>query len=153
NESLRGNCQQTWARHFLELAMSATRLSDINRLFANVTVIDFNYDRVFEHYIYWALQQEIGISPDTAAECVSSLKVLRPYGSIGPLDWQNRDGTEFGGEGLDPFLCQTKLEPIPKKPRAKIFATSSLPLMLREQSSSLDSVTTSKISMFFRLLA
>jgi hypothetical protein len=26
------------------------------------------------------------------------LKVLRPYGSIGPLDWQDSPGTAFGGE-------------------------------------------------------
>jgi hypothetical protein len=37
------------------------------------------------------------------------LKVLRPYGSIGPLDWQNRDGTEFGGEGLDLFSVSNQI--------------------------------------------
>jgi hypothetical protein len=94
-------CNKAWAPHFLGLALSATKLADIKTLFANVTVIDFNYDRVLTEYLYWALQRDLGIPKQVAAECVSSLKVLRPYGCIGPLDWQDSSGTAFGGEATD----------------------------------------------------
>jgi hypothetical protein len=92
DEGLKGNCQNTWARCFLELALSDTKRSEIKNLFAHVCVIDFNYDRILQQYLYWALQQDIGLPKDEAAECVSALKVLRPYGFIGPLDWQSPDG-------------------------------------------------------------
>jgi hypothetical protein len=56
----------------------------------------FNYDRTVEHYLYWALQQ-LGISTTEAAEGVARLKIIRPYGSIGQLEWQGRSGLSFGG--------------------------------------------------------
>jgi hypothetical protein len=98
NESLKASCRETWARHFLELALSTTKLTDIKRLFANLTVIDFNYDRILEQHIYLTLQREIDVPQEVAGECLSSLRVLRPYGSIGPLDWQNASGIALGGE-------------------------------------------------------
>ena len=98
NPGMINNCRETWASHFLGLALSATKLSDIKRLFANVTIVDFNYDRVLQQYLHWALRQDLRVPKEVVAECVSSLKVLRPYGSIGPLDWQEAGGTAFGGE-------------------------------------------------------
>jgi hypothetical protein len=61
-----------------------------------VTVIDFNYDRVLAQYLYWALQHNLGIPNGLAAECVKSLKILHPYGSLGKLDWEEQNGLPFG---------------------------------------------------------
>jgi hypothetical protein len=56
------NCDRTWARGFLQLALGETKTSEIDRLFANATVIDFKYDRVLQQYLYWSLQVNLGIS-------------------------------------------------------------------------------------------
>jgi hypothetical protein len=65
--------------------------------FANVTLINFNYDRTVEQYLYWALQQYGRVSAGESANAVTSLKQIRPYGSIGNLPWQENPGPPFGG--------------------------------------------------------
>jgi len=47
--------------------------------------------------VYWALQQYGRLSTDVAAKAVTSLKQIRPYGSIGNLPWQENPGPPFGG--------------------------------------------------------
>ncbi len=79
----------SWARLFLRIALSASRRQEIPKLFASVSVIDFNYDRVFPQYLYWALQHNLQIPADVASGCVNGLKVFHPYGSLGQLEWQS----------------------------------------------------------------
>ncbi len=42
--------------------------------FANLTLINFNYDRTVEQYLYWALQQYGRVPEDVAAKSVASLR-------------------------------------------------------------------------------
>jgi hypothetical protein len=93
-----GGTNNSWANYFLRLALSASRKHELATLFSNVTVIDFNYDRVLPQYLYWALQRNLEISQDQAAQCVNSLKILHPYyGSLGLLEWQSgTDCQPFG---------------------------------------------------------
>jgi len=88
---------ETWASEFLGLALSGSQRPNLSKLSANVTVIDFNYDRVLPQYLYWALQHNLGASQDAAAECVKNLKILHPYGSLGKLEWEaGKDVLPFG---------------------------------------------------------
>jgi hypothetical protein len=92
-----GDTNNTWAYSFLRLALSTSRRDELPKLFANLTVIDFNYDRILPQYLYWALQRNLEIPPDIAAECVNNLKFLNPYGSLGKLEWQSKtDCMPFG---------------------------------------------------------
>jgi hypothetical protein len=89
--------QSGWIWPFLSMTLG----SDLTReqaeqAFANVTLINFNYDRTVEQYLYWALQQYGRVSADVAANAVTSLKQIRPYGSIGNLPWQENPGPPFG---------------------------------------------------------
>lgn len=94
-----------WIAEFLSMAVAGVRRSDLNTAFKNVTFINFNYDRAIEQFLFTALQQRLGASADESADIVSSLTIIRPYGSLGPLDWQDsKNGTAFGYTGnLDPF--------------------------------------------------
>jgi hypothetical protein len=95
-------CDISWAGQFLDLAMSGRKLSDIDNLFKSVTVIDFNYDRVLPQYIHSALQRSFKLSSEEASKCVDGLTIYHPYGSIGPLDWEEADkGVEFGASTPD----------------------------------------------------
>ena len=87
----------TWLSSFVSMALSALERDEADKAFEQVTIINFNYDRTIEHYLYWALQQLAAVPPDKAAECVARLKIIRPYGSIGKLEWQGQAGVSFGG--------------------------------------------------------
>jgi len=79
------------------MALSGLEQRAVSRAFENITIINFNYDRTIETYLYSALQRRGGISSEEAKQCVTGLKVIRPYGSIGKLDWQEQAGIPYGG--------------------------------------------------------
>jgi hypothetical protein len=86
----------TWLNHFFSLAMSSIRKEGIKDIFEKVTFINFNYDRVLEQYLYWALQKRALVEADMAASIVQNLNVIRPYGQIGPYGEINQQGLSFG---------------------------------------------------------
>ena len=63
-----------------------------------MTTINFNYDRTIEHFLLARLQSKFGLNTDEAEGAISTLKIIRPYGSVGPLPWQDTDGVSFGAE-------------------------------------------------------
>jgi hypothetical protein len=93
---------QTWARYFLRIALAGVRSEDFETYFSKVTVIDFNYDRVLKQYLYDALQRLYGLAPGDAALCLKQLNVIRPYGSLGALDWEGvTPHLAFGDQNID----------------------------------------------------
>jgi hypothetical protein len=88
NPSQLVHCEASWAHHFLGMVVSTTRRVDFQTFFDNLTVIDFNYDRVLPQYLFMSLQRDFGLSTVQAIESVSRLKILHPYGSLGLLEWQ-----------------------------------------------------------------
>ncbi len=86
----------TWLPHFLSMLVSSLRREQTQELFRNVTLINFNYDRTIEHFLYSRLQTNFGYTATEAIDAVSTLKMIRPYGSIGTLPWQARGGIPFG---------------------------------------------------------
>jgi hypothetical protein len=92
-----------WLWSFLSMTLGSDLTREqADQAFTNVTLINFNYDRTVEQYLYWGLQQYGRVSAGVAAKAVDSLKQIRPYGSIGNLPWQENPGPPFGGsEGGD----------------------------------------------------
>lgn len=86
----------TWLPNFLSMIMAESKKDEAAVAFRHLTIINFNYDRTIEHYIYSALQRNFGLEEDRAREIVTNLKVLRPYGTVGPLPSQS-------GENPIPF--------------------------------------------------
>lgn len=92
-----------WLFEFFGMAISGLSKSEIGSAFNNVSIINFNYDRCIEHYIYHALVERAGIDESRAQEIVARINIVRPYGTVGGLRWM-KDGIEFGANRFgDPF--------------------------------------------------
>jgi hypothetical protein len=97
--------QQSWfvaLNRFLTEGVSKTGL---DKLFANVTFIVFNYDRCLETFLFYSLQRYYGISASRSAELLGMATFLHPYGTVGDLPWQRtsksiRFGQEIDANGL-----------------------------------------------------
>jgi hypothetical protein len=84
----------TFAELF-RLIIGNVNVADISEAFSRVAFVNFNYDRCLEQFFFTALMQYSGLDTAEAAKHVSGLKVLHPYGWIGPLSWMT--GDEFHG--------------------------------------------------------
>ncbi|MBW8034688.1 MAG: hypothetical protein FVQ79_03275 [Planctomycetes bacterium] len=55
----------------------------------NLSVITFNYDRSFEHYLFTVLKNTYKKTDEECAEKMKSIPVVHLHGSLGKLDWQD----------------------------------------------------------------
>jgi hypothetical protein len=95
---------EAWLKTFLSISLAASDRESAITAFDNVTFVNFNYDRTIEQYLYWGLQQRAGVSQEVAASAVARLKMIRPYGSIGKLDFAGGHEVAFGDDaGRDIF--------------------------------------------------
>ena len=92
------NYEQTWLPSFLSMAMGSLKKEQAREAFRNVTIINFNYDRTIEHFLVSRLRTNFNLDSNEASGVISNLKMVRPYGSIGPLPWRERGGVPFGAE-------------------------------------------------------
>lgn len=70
----------------------------INRMelaFSRVKVINFNYDRCFEHFMINAIMDYSGVRRAQAVEIVKQATILHPYGSLGDPSAKARFGQEL----------------------------------------------------------
>lgn len=89
----------TWLSEFLSMALSFARRDDVRNIFSNVSIINFNYDRVVEQFLSRQLHERAGLSESEGYVVASHLKIIRPYGSLGKLPWQtDNDAVPFGHE-------------------------------------------------------
>lgn len=91
-----GSFSDSWLGRFFKLAISGLKKSEAAKSFSNTTIINFNYDRSLEEYLFQSLQRTADYSVDEARLAISTLNIIRPYGSLGLLDWQNGRGTRYG---------------------------------------------------------
>ncbi len=90
----------TWLHGFFSLAKRDLKREDVARLFSATTIINFNYDRSVEQYLFQALQQRGPFSEDQARELTNSLDIIRPYGYLGSL-WGDAPMPFGGAKGAD----------------------------------------------------
>lgn len=55
-----------------------------------VSVITFNYDRSFEHFLFTALKNSYGESDDNCTEVLNKIKIIHVHGQLGCLPWQSK---------------------------------------------------------------
>jgi hypothetical protein len=95
--------QGAWYPEFSRVVTEGVARSELEDIFSNVSIISFNYDRCFEHFIYHALQTYYGVTEDESKEAIKKLKIFHPYGQIGKLPWQ--EGSlpihKFGDERIN----------------------------------------------------
>jgi hypothetical protein len=97
----------TWLPEFLSMAASGVTKEEMPHIFRNIIFINFTYDRVLEHYFFWALQQYALLSPEQVTDIINRMQVIRPYGTVG-IHWGgDGGGLKFGRQGgLDESLFQ-----------------------------------------------
>lgn len=89
----------TWFIEFFRLLTENCGLNELANRLSSVRIVVFNYDRCVEHYLYHSLQTVYRMGPEQAAHLVNGLEIYHPYGTVGTLPWQGKEGSvEFGGE-------------------------------------------------------
>ncbi|MER8704945.1 hypothetical protein NKH49_05095 [Mesorhizobium sp. M1088] len=81
----------SWHNRFASLLFDSTYEELVERL-KKLTVIIFNYDRCFEHFLYHAIKTHYGTSSKEAAYLVNSMAIYHPYGTVGKLPWMGETG-------------------------------------------------------------
>ncbi|HEY1473845.1 MAG TPA: hypothetical protein VGF53_07150 [Pseudolabrys sp.] len=90
--------RRTWLRDFLHVLQNAIVAKDnLDSIFENLTIVNFNYDRCIEHFLYQVLQELYLIPKEKAIELIGRLNIYHPYGQVAPLPWQHSNGLFFGG--------------------------------------------------------
>ena len=69
-----------------------------------VSFITFNYDRILEHFLFNAVQNNYGKSDAECAAVLKQIPIVHVHGCLGPLPWQ-----EVGGR---PYVPPGKLEDV-----------------------------------------
>lgn len=73
----------SWLLKLYRLISAKVSADSVCSIFDNLTIINFNYDRCVEQFLIGALEVNYRIDNRMASKIVRSLKIIRPYGSIG----------------------------------------------------------------------
>jgi hypothetical protein len=91
----------TWYKWFWRLLCDECTSDRLAARGQTVTFVVFNYDRCIEQFLLFAARAYYAMDDKTAAQAVSTIRVLHPYGVIAPLPWQNnREAVEYGTEAV-----------------------------------------------------
>jgi hypothetical protein len=89
--------ESTWIASFFKMMTSEVQSDNVQNSVANLSVISFNYDRCFEHFLRFAFQNYYRIDNSAAETLARNLPVMHPYGQVGNLPWQaNEPVIHFG---------------------------------------------------------
>ncbi len=99
--------EKSWYFSLTQLLTENIRASQINSIFDNLEIINFNYDRCLEHYLPISLASYYGLKPEAFREIIQGLTIHRPYGVAGRLPWQNGSAPSVDfGEGSPKELAE-----------------------------------------------
>ncbi|HEX6783162.1 MAG TPA: hypothetical protein VF098_00705 [Sphingomicrobium sp.] len=96
--------RNTWLGGLAQLLVQDLTRSQAERIFDNLAIISFNYDRSIRRFLPFALSSQFGISTGESQEISKQLRIFYPYGSLGPLPWEASEGTEFGDADHAPLI-------------------------------------------------
>ena len=85
----------SWLEKLFTLIIKGTKKNSYKTSLDKLVIVNFNYDRCIECYLYNAIKIVFQLDGDEAWKVVSSIKVVRPYGSIGNM--KGHDAVPFGG--------------------------------------------------------
>jgi len=104
-----GDLAGTWFSEFVKILTEDVPKSEFESLFTNVSFINFNYDRCLEHYLLQALSNYYDLEEQKIIATMKTLKVLRPYGSVGMLPWQSNNPNWTVSFGSDEYSTDNDL--------------------------------------------
>lgn len=98
-----GKTYKSWLSDFFSVLQDGViEAKNLDKIFDNLTIINFNYDRCVEHFLFYVMQR---LYPSKGERYVTELinaklKILHPYGVVGNLPWQCKtNAVHFGGAG------------------------------------------------------
>lgn len=87
----------TWYVGFFQMLTENVARADVADVFANVSIVTFNYDRCIERFLVQALTEYYEIEELESQRIIGKLTIHHPYGMVGALPWQDRqNGVAFG---------------------------------------------------------
>jgi hypothetical protein len=94
---------ESWLVDFLDVLQAGVIASENPYdVFKNLTIINFNYDRCIEQFLFFALRDLFCIDSSEAAELMRTLRIYHPYGVVGSLEWQpGNPSIRFGASYSD----------------------------------------------------
>jgi hypothetical protein len=95
----RKKVEQSWLSDLLYLMQDQIVASEnLDRIFDNLCIVNFNYDRCVEHFLFYALQHLYQINKSRATQLMQRLVVFHPYGQVGFMQWDptGRRPVDFG---------------------------------------------------------
>ena len=96
------NVSDSWFTPFFQMLTEGVQTSTMDRMFANLAFITFNYDRCIEHYLAHAISNYFQVDMSRACQLVNTLRIEHPYGKVGKLPWQEQRGSIAFGKGFNP---------------------------------------------------
>lgn len=94
---------ESWLAHFLRDATRGYNKDELSEAFVNLTVVNFNYDRCFQHFTYNWLQDVYRLPEADAANIVRDIIIYHPYGRIAPLEWEDPSAGVGFGRGIETY--------------------------------------------------
>ena len=89
----------SWLSRLFYVLQEGVNRSQLDLLLKNLMVINFNYDRCFEHFMLHTIKRTYGgLVAETSDFLKVALKIVHPYGLIGELPWKLSDGVRYGAE-------------------------------------------------------
>jgi len=89
--------ERSWFSDLLYVLQDRIVVSEnLDDIFANLCIINFNYDRCVEQFLFYALQHLYQISQARAFELMRRLKIFHPYGQVGFMPWAPEGRRQVG---------------------------------------------------------
>ncbi len=97
----------SWLASFMDGLTRGRGKGELEKIFENVYIINFNYDRCVEHFCFSWLMQMYSLSEAEASEVMSTIRIFHPYGKLGSLRYENANqAIPFGGKTSSRRLLQ-----------------------------------------------
>jgi hypothetical protein len=82
NEDIR---ERTWYEPFFNLIQHDYNFDDLSTALKSITIIDFNYDRCINYYLFYKLKKVYNESDELVRNKLKELTVISPYGKLGDI--------------------------------------------------------------------
>lgn len=97
----------SWYTGFTNLICENRRKSELEKVFENLSIVSFNYDRCIENYLPKSIANYYGVEVRDVLPYFQSVPIHRPYGIAGKINWDHMGVAKgFGGNRAD-YLVQS----------------------------------------------
>jgi hypothetical protein len=88
--------EDTWFVEFFRILCADISKEQIEDIFKNIVIINFNYDRCIDAYITNTLQEYFNLNQNQVTNLMSRLTVIHPYGHVGKVFGDSSRRVPFG---------------------------------------------------------